>query len=74
MVLMQLQWMKTYHICCSKLITSHCSFISEAVEGTAAQLAGTVTFNSNNLNLSDYYSVVGPRCKGYILGKDELMT
>lgn len=55
----------------SKQITSHCSFISEAVEGTAAQLAGTVALNSNSLNFSDYYSVVGPRCKGYHLGKDD---
>lgn len=44
----------------NKLITSHCSFISKAVEGTATHMAGTVAFHSNNLDLIDCYSIVGP--------------
>lgn len=55
----------------NKLITSHCSFISKAVEGTATQMAGTVAFNSNNLDLIDCYSIAGPWCEGYYLSKDD---
>lgn len=51
--------------------TSHSSFISKAVEGAATQLAGTVAFNSNNLDFIDWRdSVLGQGCKGYDLSKD----
>lgn len=50
-------------------ITSHGGFISEAVEGAAAQLAGTVAFNSDDLDLVDCCSVTGPRSKGEDLRK-----
>lgn len=48
----------------NQTITGHCSFISEAVEGAAAQLAGTVAFNGDNLDLADGCSVLGPGCEG----------
>lgn len=54
-----------------KMLTSHCSFISKAVEGAATQLAGTVAFNSNNLNLTDWCSVLGQGRNGDNLGKSE---
>lgn len=55
----------------NKVVTSHCSFISKAVEGGATQLAGTVAFNSNNLDLTDWCSVLGQGCKCDDLGKGE---
>lgn len=53
------------------MLTSHCSFISKAVEGAATQLAGTVAFNSHNLNLTDWCSALGQGRNGDDLGKSE---
>lgn len=53
------------------MITSHCSFISKAVEGAATQLAGTVAFNSNKLDLIDCCSILLQGFKGYDLSKGD---
>lgn len=53
------------------MLTSHCSFISKAVEGAATQLAGTVALNSHNLNLTDWCSALGQGRKGDDLGESE---
>lgn len=39
------------------MITSHCCFIAKVVEGAVTLPAGTVAFNSNNLDLIDCHSV-----------------
>lgn len=54
------------------MITSHRSFISKSVEGAATQLAGTVAFDSNNLDFIYGYSVLGHGCKDYDLSKGEI--